>query len=440
MIDAARPRVVAFVPAKGESDRIRGKNLRILDGEHLFKRKLRQLLECELVDEVCLDSESDELAMLADDLPVRRLRRPAELATNATDGHELFAWETAQVDAGVYVQALCTAPFVDAAAVDRAIAALLAAPERDSLVGVRRETLYTWTAEGAPAYGAGRIPNSVDLPRTPIEAMSLYAVRRPPGAPAPRRRFGAAPLLFELTPREAIDVNVPADLELAEAICAGDRAASGRRLRALRPHLSSSMLADVGEVLGTPVALPERIRATSPGRFLGRAKTLALARSDGPDGGGTTIYDALDSYDFVRSGDVIVVSTERPDRAYFGDLNANLALRSGAVGVVVDGMTRDSPWVRQLGLPVYAHGSHCVDVKNEGRVRSMNKPVVVGGVEVRNGDYLFADEDGVVCIPADRWAAFVEMAMTTMEREWRIRLAAVRGDAPREILERFGAF
>ena len=39
-------RVVAFVPAKGESSRIRNKNTVILDGEYLFKRKLRQLLEC----------------------------------------------------------------------------------------------------------------------------------------------------------------------------------------------------------------------------------------------------------------------------------------------------------------------------------------------------------------------------------------------------------
>jgi len=38
-------RVVAFVPAKGQSDRIANKNTVILDGEHLFKRKLRQLLE-----------------------------------------------------------------------------------------------------------------------------------------------------------------------------------------------------------------------------------------------------------------------------------------------------------------------------------------------------------------------------------------------------------
>src|SRR3546814_12643727 len=106
-------KIVAVVPAKGHSDRIANKNLRVLDGEHLFKRKLRQALECKLITEVYLDTESDELADHATDLPVKRLHRPAALATNATDGHEMFAYQCAQVqDADLYIQCLCTAHFL----------------------------------------------------------------------------------------------------------------------------------------------------------------------------------------------------------------------------------------------------------------------------------------------------------------------------------------
>ena len=46
----SKMRVVAFVPAKGESNRIRNKNTVVLDGEYLFKRKLRQLLACPDID------------------------------------------------------------------------------------------------------------------------------------------------------------------------------------------------------------------------------------------------------------------------------------------------------------------------------------------------------------------------------------------------------
>src|SRR6187399_2179647 len=115
-------KIVAFIPAKGHSERVRDKNLSILDGDHLFKRKLRQALDCPTIGEVCLDTESETLADLASDLPITRLVRPVALASNATDGHEMFAWECSQrPDADIWIQLLCTAPFVSAATIQRAI-------------------------------------------------------------------------------------------------------------------------------------------------------------------------------------------------------------------------------------------------------------------------------------------------------------------------------
>jgi regulator of RNase E activity RraA len=281
------------------------------------------------------------------------------------------------------------------------------------------------------------------LERRLIETMSLYAVKRGCGdaetaGGAPRRRFGERPILFELTPREAIDVNVMSDLELSEQVCAGERSAHNQRLSAMAPYLSSAIFADLASERGMDVALPSEIRPISAGKFLGRAKTLALEAVT--DGHWRGIYDALDSYDFARPGDVIVVANDVPGRAYFGELNASLARRAGAVGVVIDGMTRDTPAVEQLSIPVYAHGSHPRDIKHEGTVKSMNRPVPIGDVEVRNGDYVLADSDGVVVIPSHEWERFCEEAWEVAEREWDIRRAVARGERPAEIMRRFGAF
>ena len=362
--------VVAFVPAKSTSERVPQKNLAVLDGEHLFKRKLRQALDCPAITEVCLDSESEDIAELARDLPVTWLKRPAELATNAADGHDMFEWECRQrPHADIWMQLLCTAPFVSAATMTRAIEALRENPEADSLVGVSRAKQYCWTNR-APAYGSGRIPNSCDLSDTVIEAMSLYMVRRPQNGEPPARRFGSRPVLFELDPIEQVDINTDADLALAEQLAAGDRAKEALHFRAIAAHLSSTVLADICKEQGLHTVLPRKIRPTSGGRLLGRAKTLSLGALEpsGPGSDWKGIYDALDSYRFVRQGDVIMVANELPECAYFGDLNANLAIRSGAVGAVIDGVTRDTADVRKLGLPVYAHASHCNDIKFEGTV------------------------------------------------------------------------
>lgn len=434
--------ITVFVPAKGTSERVPQKNLAILDGEHLFKRKLRQALACPAITEVCLDTDCEEIAARANDLPVTWLKRPKSLATNAADGHAMFAWECSQrPTADIWVQVLCTAPFVTADTISRALDALLANPDADSLVGISRAKQYCWDAD-RPRYGEGQIPNSADLPPTVIEAMSLYMVRRPESGALPERRFGSRPVLFDLDPAEQIDVNTREDLALAETMAAGERAREVTRFRAMAPHFSSTVLADIAKELGIKAVLPCAIAPTTGGRVLGRAKTLQIGAL-GPDDAPETwkgIYGALQSYAFVRPGDVIMVANEAPQFAYFGDLNANLAIRSGAVGAVIDGVTRDTADVRALGLPVYAYASHCNDIKYEGTLRAMNQPVVMGGIKVCNHDVVFADEDGVIVIPADRWDEVEDKAWGVIENEARIAVSAARGDDVEDILARFGAF
>lgn len=430
--------IVAFVPAKGSSERIANKNLAILDGEYLFKHKLKQLLQSRHVTRVVLDTEDDQLANLASDLPITRLKRPAQLASNSTDGHALFAWECAQIRADVYVQALCTAPFVTAETVDRAIDQLLASEQHDSVVAVTGTKLYTWT-DGRPDYGAGRIPNSVDLPLTTVEAMSLYVVKGK-GQTPPQRRFGDRPLLMPLAPQEAVDVNWPEDLALAETIAAGARARDNLALGALSPYLSTAMLSDITRELGMQVALPAEIAGAYRGaRFLGRAKTLLLDEPrEGEDWRG--IYDALGTYAFVRPGDVIMVENRVRGHAYFGNLNAQLAMRAGAVGAVIDGATRDRSEVDALSFPVFARGHTCVDIKFKGVVRSMNMPITMGQVQLKNGDYVLADGDGVVVIPQKDWPRVREVALKVIEKEWQVGRAVALGVPAAEIFDQLGEF
>ena len=437
-------KIVAFIPAKGSSERVPGKNRAVLDGEHLFKRKLRQALDCPLITEVCLDTEDETLAAFAKDLPVTWLKRPSELASNATDGHAMFAWECSQrPGADIWVQLLCTAPFVSTDTITRALQALIDNPEADSLVGVVRAKHYCWT-DGKPDYiGAdGRVPNSVDLPVTTIEAMSLYMVRKDTADALPTKRFGRFPILFELDPMEQVDIDTPEDFALAETIAAGERAREVTRFRSLAGVLSSTVLADIAKELGIPAVLPAHIRPTTGGKIMGRAKTLQLGAvsPDGAPDAWRGIYGALQSYEFVRPGDVIMVANEVPTRAYFGDLNASLAIRAGAVGAVIDGITRDTEDVRRLGLPVYAHASHCNDIKFEGTLKAMNTPIEIGDVPVCNGDVVFADEDGVVVIPQARWNEVEARAWDVLEAEAQIRLSTARGDDVQQILSAHGAF
>jgi len=435
--ESLRPKVVAFVPAKGSSERIENKNARLLDGRPLVVHTLDRLLKCRIVDEVYLDTESDEIAALAKHLPVRIMKRNRVLASNGTDGHALFMNEVDHVDADIYIQALCTAPFVRPETVDEAVDILTQDGRYDSVALVRKEKQYLWT-DGRPAYGYGRIPNSVDLSPTIIEAMSLYVVRRE-AAVATNRRFGNRVHLLESSPVESIDVNTPADFELAEYIASGQRERERVILRTLRTELTSPVLADILDRLGVHGAVRGLQPLTPEARILGRAKTLKLRGLEpGEDFHG--IYEALKSYERIVANDVIVVENGVPDFAYFGDLNARLAIRAGAVGAIIDGATRDSNNVRALGFPVFARGTFCVDVRNRATVEDMDCPVTIGGQRVEPGDLVFADADGVIVIPKKHERRAIELAMETISKESKISLDIALNVPATRILSATGAF
>lgn len=105
--------MVAFLPAKGTSERIESKNMKLLNGKPLFLHTLEKLCKCDFIDDVYLDSDSDEILYYAKSyLNYIPLKRDPGLATNKTDGHQMFYNEIRQVEADIYIQILCTSPFI----------------------------------------------------------------------------------------------------------------------------------------------------------------------------------------------------------------------------------------------------------------------------------------------------------------------------------------
>src|SRR3546814_10146861 len=80
------------------------------------------------------------------------------------------------------------------------------------------------------------------------------------------------------------------------------------------------------------------------------------------------------------------------------------------------------------------------DIKYGGPLAHLNPPIDIGGVRVLNDDYVFADADGVVVIPQDKWAEVEERAWDVLANEAKIRLYAARGRDVGEIIEECGAF
>jgi CMP-N-acetylneuraminic acid synthetase/regulator of RNase E activity RraA len=431
-------KVAAFLPAKGSSDRIPNKNIMLLDGEPLFLRSLKKLLSCNLIDEVYLDTESLEIKDLSSEVKCKILSRKPELASNKTDGHKLFMNEVYSVDADIYIQLLGTSPFIKIETINKAIEILKTNEDYDSVIAIRKEKLYLWE-NGTTKYDINHIPNSSELEDTIIESMGLYVVRRE-AALKTEKRIGEKPYLLELNATEAIDVNWPEDFELANLIATGLREQERRLFNNLKLLLTSALLSDILDDLNINGVLSSSFRINIPNKkVLGRAKTLQIDNC-ADDDDFKQIYNSLDLYDHVVSNDIIVVANNIPDYAFFGELNANLAIRSGASGAIIDGVTRDTRETVEIGFPVFSKGNYCKDTRKRGIVTSKNKTVVIDGISIHKDDMIFGDKDGIIIIPKKMEEKILNEAFERLKNEKQILIDVAKGIKTNELTEKYGLF
>jgi regulator of RNase E activity RraA len=206
----------------------------------------------------------------------------------------------------------------------------------------------------------------------------------------------------------------------------GKREQERKLLDNIKTHLTSSMLSDILDDLDINGVLMNYNLNLKDKKIFGKAKTLKLrVLSEGEDYKG--IYNALYSYNTIIPNDIIVVENELSQFAYFGELNANLAIRSGACGVIVGGVTRDTAEVAKLGLPVFSKGSSCKDVRQRATLESYNKTINLDGVKISPNDLIFGDCDGVIIIPKKYEKIVLEKAFNVVQNEKNILLDIANG-------------
>lgn len=105
----------------------------------------------------------------------------------------------------------------------------------------------------------------------------------------------------------------------------------------------------------------------------------------------------------VTGRDDVIVATAGGFRetAIVGDLVLHMARNRGAVGFVTDGCVRDTPGIRDVGLPCFAVGVSPNSPAKNGP-GTVNMPIVLGGQRVSAGDIVVADVDGAVIVPFAR--------------------------------------
>ena len=128
----------------------------------------------------------------------------------------------------------------------------------------------------------------------------------------------------------------------------------------------------------------------------------------------------------------------------FGEITATAMRAHGCSGAVIDGSTRDSALLVEMGFPVFCRFRNPVEGLSRSMVVDYQIPIYVNGIDgmikVNPGDFIFGDYDGVVIVPEDKTIEVLELAEKWFNSEKESRAAMARGEDPFEVYNKYGKF
>lgn len=210
--------VAGLIPMKGHSERIPGKNLRSIAGKPLFHWIAESLIGAEAVDEVIVDTDSDEIeeAVVAAFPSVIVHRRPERLHGDMVPMHDIVAEVARSVAHDHVLQTHATNPLLRSRTVDAAITAFLEPGPHDSLMSVTALQTRFYFRDGRPVnHDPAVLARTQDLDPIYEENSNIYIAPRDQII-ATGKRIGDKPLLFPTPREEAVDIDEELDFLVAE--------------------------------------------------------------------------------------------------------------------------------------------------------------------------------------------------------------------------------
>lgn len=210
--------IVCFIPIKSNSERVKGKNFRILCGRPLFTYIIDHAIEANCFDDIIVDTNSDDVKKYCDTKGIKWIERKKELAFNSANGNDLLVYHySLYPNYDYYFQLFATAPFLQPSTIRKAVTELTQTEEFDSTFTALSEHSFFWYAGSPINYRPCILPRSQDMEPVIEETTGLYGIKSN-SLEKYRCRIGAKPLIQIVNKFEAVDINTEDDLKMAEFV------------------------------------------------------------------------------------------------------------------------------------------------------------------------------------------------------------------------------
>lgn len=211
-------KTACFIPIKANSERVPGKNFRVLNGKKLYQYICEHVKSANVFDDVYVDTNSEEIATYAAEQGFGVIERKPELAQNTANGNDLLVYHYQQFPQyDYYFQLFATAPYLQPETIRSCVEKLISSEEYDSCFTATENHGFYWLANNPINYRPGILPRSQDMLAVVEETTGLYGICRA-SLERYRCRIGRKPYIHTVSKFEAVDINTEEELEIAQYI------------------------------------------------------------------------------------------------------------------------------------------------------------------------------------------------------------------------------
>lgn len=199
--------------------------------------------------------------------------------------------------------------------------------------------------------------------------------------------------------------------------------------------LSTTNISDALDKLGLKGAVIGVLPMFQCPKIVGFAVTIKIAAA------GLTPskhHLGIEAIEAAGPGNIIIIDNGgRTDVSCWGEILSTAARKKGIAGVVIDGAFRDLDSIKQIGFPVYARG--VVPVTARGRImqESFNVLIRCGTAQVRSGDIVVADDNGVTIVPIEKAEEVLKVAEGFLQKERAMIEEIEKGQSILEVDNKF---
>ncbi len=211
-------KTACFIPIKANSERVPGKNLRILNGKKLYEYICEHVKSADVFDDIFVDTNSEEVALYATSMGYKVIERKPDLAKNTANGNDLLVHHFEMFpDYDYYFQLFATAPYMQPSTIKACYNQLISSNEFDSCFTALENHSFYWLAGTPVNYRPEILPRSQDMLPVIEETTGLYGISKD-SLRKYRCRIGRKPYMHFVSKFEAVDINTEEDFKVAEYI------------------------------------------------------------------------------------------------------------------------------------------------------------------------------------------------------------------------------